>query len=315
MIKKSNIKSLTKIAGLILVILSFVFIIYSFTKVDYNLIVKNFHFSWIPLIFTLIILYSVIVIVYAVGWKLILNVCTKVKLSFRFIIGLYMRANIAKYLPGNVFHFAGRHVMLREKKVSHEALLFSNGFEIAMLILTSTAVVGVSIITGIIDIPEKVKTLIDFRFLLIALFTGFIFIISISIYLIIKNKFIEKIKYIFALNNFIYLFMIFLIYLSIFVIIGCILFTIFFMLGLEYNGLQGLFFIIAVFSLAWVGGYIVPGAPGGMGVREAIMIIMLSPIYGESMIVLSSIILRAITVAGDTLAYFIGRHSFFQEKK
>jgi hypothetical protein len=40
------------------------------------------------------------------------------------------------------------------------------------------------------------------------------------------------------------------------------------------------FSITLLFSSAWVVGYVVPGAPGGLGVREAMMVVLLAPLTG-----------------------------------
>src|SRR6185437_10148319 len=40
--------------------------------------------------------------------------------------------------------------------------------------------------------------------------------------------------------------------------------------------------LIAAFSLAWVVGFVTPGAPGGLGVREALLLLMLAPAYSAA---------------------------------
>lgn len=68
-----------------------------------------------------------------------------------------------------------------------------------------------------------------------------------------------------------------------------------------------------LFALAWVIGYIVPGAPGGLGVRESAMIILMSPLIGEGAAIALSVSLRLTTTIGDAAAFFYGviiRHYF-----
>jgi uncharacterized membrane protein YbhN (UPF0104 family) len=61
-----------------------------------------------------------------------------------------------------------------------------------------------------------------------------------------------------------------------------------------------------LFTSAWVAGYLLPGAPGGLGVREAISVALFSPIVGPGAAVGLSITMRLVTVLGDGLAFLVG---------
>jgi len=63
--------------------------------------------------------------------------------------------------------------------------------------------------------------------------------------------------------------------------------------------------IIAIFSIAWLAGFIIPGAPGGIGVREAVIIFFISPIIGEPQSIAVSIALRIVTLLGDVWFFVI----------
>jgi uncharacterized membrane protein YbhN (UPF0104 family) len=64
--------------------------------------------------------------------------------------------------------------------------------------------------------------------------------------------------------------------------------------------------LISVFALAWVVGFITPGAPGGLGVREALMVLMLAPAYTAASASVLVIALRIATTLGDALILVIG---------
>lgn len=64
--------------------------------------------------------------------------------------------------------------------------------------------------------------------------------------------------------------------------------------------------LTVLFTAAWVAGYVVPGAPGGLGVREALMVVLLSPVVGAGTAVGLGITLRLITLAGDGAAFVLG---------
>ena len=56
--------------------------------------------------------------------------------------------------------------------------------------------------------------------------------------------------------------------------------------------------LIVVFSLAWVAGFIIPGAPGGIGVREVVLIFFFQ-LIGEPESIAVAIALRFVTLLGD----------------
>lgn len=49
-----------------------------------------------------------------------------------------------------------------------------------------------------------------------------------------------------------------------------------------------------------------PGAPGDLGVLDAILVIALTPLYDAGAAVTSTIMLRLMTTAGDGLVFVIG---------
>ena len=64
--------------------------------------------------------------------------------------------------------------------------------------------------------------------------------------------------------------------------------------------------LTGVFAVAWVAGYITPGAPGGLGVREAILVAGLSPTYGPGTAVTLTLIVRVCNVAAEGLGFLSG---------
>jgi len=67
-----------------------------------------------------------------------------------------------------------------------------------------------------------------------------------------------------------------------------------------------IFQLTCLFTIAWLAGYLVPGAPGGLGVREAIMVMVLSPLLGAGAAVGLSLTLRLTTTLGDAVAFALG---------
>lgn len=63
---------------------------------------------------------------------------------------------------------------------------------------------------------------------------------------------------------------------------------------------------IGSFAVAWMAGFLAPGLPAGIGVREAILISMLSPTSGAGAAVVIATLHRLSTVGGDLLAAVAG---------
>jgi glycosyltransferase 2 family protein len=64
--------------------------------------------------------------------------------------------------------------------------------------------------------------------------------------------------------------------------------------------------LVAIFALAWVVGFVTPGAPGGLGVREALMVLMLAPLYTAASASVLVIAFRIATTLGDALTLVVG---------
>ncbi len=64
--------------------------------------------------------------------------------------------------------------------------------------------------------------------------------------------------------------------------------------------------LTALFTASWLVGYLVPGAPGGMGVREAVMVVLFTPVVGAGAAVGLGVSMRVATMLGDSLAFALG---------
>ncbi len=60
------------------------------------------------------------------------------------------------------------------------------------------------------------------------------------------------------------------------------------------------------FALAWLAGYLLPGAPAGIGVRESVMLVLFSPLFGETTAIALGVTLRLATTLADALAFLLG---------
>lgn len=61
--------------------------------------------------------------------------------------------------------------------------------------------------------------------------------------------------------------------------------------------------IIGQYALSWLIGYITVGSPGGIGIREAMMCVILSGLVQENIILASVISYRLINIIGEIIAF------------
>ena len=64
---------------------------------------------------------------------------------------------------------------------------------------------------------------------------------------------------------------------------------------------QDYWLLVAALTLAWVVGFVTPGAPAGLGVREGLLLLMLAPAYTAASASILVIALRIVTTLGDVL--------------
>jgi uncharacterized membrane protein YbhN (UPF0104 family) len=58
--------------------------------------------------------------------------------------------------------------------------------------------------------------------------------------------------------------------------------------------------------IAWFLGFVVPGAPGGIGIRESVLVLLLPPVLllSKEVVLAGALIYRVITILGEALTYF-----------
>lgn len=61
---------------------------------------------------------------------------------------------------------------------------------------------------------------------------------------------------------------------------------------------------IGAYAASWIIGFVTPGSPGGIGVREALLILILQMYISESQAVTLALVFRIITTLGDILFFF-----------
>jgi len=135
-----NIKKI-KVVGYIATIISFIFIINTFLSMDIDVSFLNNPNKIGIIIFLLALLLSLSYYFAGYAWKLILQFCAAKSINTRFVIDIYIRTNIVKYIPGNFMQFAGRNLLGSSLEISQVNILTSTIIEILLLVITALILV------------------------------------------------------------------------------------------------------------------------------------------------------------------------------
>ena len=319
-VKTVSGKALKKSLGLLFVILSFWYLLdHLFTHFDQ---LKELRVSalFLGILFLSLLLFILSHAMNVASWWILQPNKKSQGLSFLMSCEIHFRSQIAKYLPGNVFHVIKLVQGATEKGLNLKRVLFVSTLQI-ILTLIMGFIFG--LLTLFFRFEELAKVLelqklwseFEFSFkkksymilvllaLLIASYV-FLFLFFKKALSHLKEKifsFIQELKA-FSIKDIIFsLVVLFCDYL----LMGYI-----FYLVLNYfpgvNSEISYGYLTGSFAIAWVMGSIVPGAPGGMGVREAILLKLLLP-FGVSapVLVVFLLTIRLVNVLADVSVFFI----------
>jgi hypothetical protein len=213
----------------------------------------------------------------ALGWYALLRACGE-PVGLVAALRAYAISQPAKYLPGNVLHFAARHAIGRADGSGHGGLLSAAALEAASL-------VGVALLlAGICARPEMFGVYAVARWAVMA--AGGACLATAVGYLVLRRRgrglawlaahFVAAASYFVATT----------------VAFGM----------LAGEAAPGLDFMLPVVSGSWIAGFVVIGAPGGLGVREATMMQLLGSETAAALIG-AIISFRLVAIAADVCLF------------
>ena len=293
-------KKIARVLGLFITGVCFIFIfkIILSMKMDWNIFLDDYENIFIFVGISILGSLNLYFVAYA--WSLILKFVEPNRVPNRQLAYIYIKANIAKYLPGNVLNLVGRNVLAGKLGLSQKNITISTFFEI---IFFATTTLILSALFSINKISELFK-LINRYVPIWILFSIFLIILTILILIILKNN-----KYFSLLKKYLNIEFIFIsikamgLYSVYFIFSGSVLSFILSEL-LSVDVTVNLFFqLIGVYVISYFIGYITPGAPGGIGVRETILVLLITELFGTDIAVISSILHRIFTILSDVFIY------------
>ncbi len=210
------------------------------------------------------------------------------QMSFRDGFRIGMVAQIGKYLPGNIAHYAGRGLLAKQVGISFTTTGISTAIELGSAL---SAVMAIAAIAMAFD-PRPIARLpiIPASGLVAALLiaAGMVFVWTWLFRRGVDPKLLAGPTLCLAVS---------------FSLSGLSIYALSHALGHTEISLP---VAVGIFALAWGVGFVVPGAPAGLGIREAILLALLGPMVGAGPAIAIALFHRLITAAVDAVAALVG---------
>ncbi|MFT6527985.1 MAG: uncharacterized membrane protein YbhN (UPF0104 family) [Celeribacter sp.] len=224
------------------------------------------------------------------------------------VFSVFVVAQLGRYLPGNVGHYFGRVVLGRSIGIPLKA----TGIGSLIEILSALAAGALIFICAYLFVPNIFAQALEF---LPPQVTPLRMLLTILVGLTVVGLVVKKINASaqipsvdlvvwsraigFATTS---------------LMLTGISFTLFLHSMTPITGPQWALTLV-VFSMAWLAGFVTPGAPAGLGVREAVILAFLTPVFGPAVALGVSILHRLLCTIVDLITSALGWLLFVKAKK
>jgi uncharacterized membrane protein YbhN (UPF0104 family) len=290
-------KRLVRCVGVVLTIVSVIG--YSYTLIGHFDVLASLELTRFSLAATAfgIVLYPAIYGLAAGIWIYSLR-CLGASLPWRASAEIGFTAQFGKYLPGNVAHHVARVVFAKRYNVTTKLVLGSMVIE-TLCLVGCGGLIALLALLGEAELRMQIFDLLPSKRWPYWLVAALLTCLSTGAFLVCQKGLLKTLPF-----------------KPQWLIHGSILTVFVFVLhGLIAQAvLVGVFQVSAplatvtgVFALAWVVGFLTPGAPAGIGVREVVLTLGLGTICPPGVAVGLAAVLRLVSTCGDGLTYLIGR--------
>lgn len=243
-------------------------------------------------------LYALSQVIGAVAWRVTLSF-HNVRLPHARAESQLLVSQIGKYIPGNVAHLLGRFALARRDGVPSLAFGSSLLLEIAFLLTSGVLIVAFllllmpDLVTAITaDLPDDGLTASTWL-----IFCALLICIAVGQYVTWRKAGKPRLAFsksmaVLSLHG------------TNFLVLGLSLWCV--AQAVHPGGAAGIWQCLAIFTTAWVAGFLMPGAPGGIGIRDGIIVLGLGLFIDQGVGLGAAIAHRAISVLGDICLFGLG---------
>jgi len=218
-------------------------------------------------------------------------------------IQVYLKTNIAKYLPGNVWHYYGRIMAAKNANIPTSIATLSVLLEPLLMLAAALIIIVLFASQIVVSINNWKINLIMLQLLGLIIVLGILHprFLNPAIQLLDRwknkkshpeNQLIDS----FIINRY-----------PVKPLLGEIVFLglrgagfILTMLAINSLTWQQIPLLFGTFSCAWVMGLVIPGAPGGLGVFETIAILLLQYHFPAALVISAIALYRLVSILAET---------------
>lgn len=291
-------KRIVRVLGALLALLCMVFIVRQFAQAGtwQKIVDSPYAGRLLGLSLLAAPVYMIGLIAAGVAWWSAQSAYMSVRPPLRPLFAVYAVTQFAKYLPGNVGHYVGRHVLLRRYDMPHAALVMGTLTEAGFMVLAALVWAASNLH---VLLPEAAVSLASWEMLLAeTLALGALITVlqmcrrrSYHLNSLIPLKSPGRLLPVLPLH------------LALFAMMAAALMVPARALPVSDSVML---LLPGAAAASWVAGFLVIGAPAGIGVREAIFIALLRGQMAESDILLLAAGFRIATFGGDILFLLLG---------
>jgi uncharacterized membrane protein YbhN (UPF0104 family) len=257
--------------------------------------------------------YAAAAIIMGLGWVLLLS-AVKAGASPVMALAIFLLAQAAKYVPGNVAHLLGRVVLSQRAGIG--------SLEVATLLaIEVSAIAAGGTLAALYLVPDL---LLSYAFLWKAAAVGGCLLILVVVLLFVlhvnlgKSAAVRRIRdaasrwliitkdLMWHWRNVPFLLAYCLMVAAAFFMLGYFMQEVIKAIDPAIATRLNLVQVTAILAAAWLVGFVTPGAPAGIGVREAALVALLSPVTGNDIGLAAAALSRIMSVVGDAVVTLIG---------
>lgn len=306
---QAGIKKYVKLMGNVVSALSILFVISALLRTDFDMATVKDWKLFLASCLVGVLIKTVTVFMSGCAWCRWLEFFSGKRCDRREAVRVYAKANIGKYLPGNVMHYVERNLFAGKLELSQKQIAAASVVEVCSLVLAAFLMSVLLAFSQTREAVQMVFTKFAFsskQLVLLAAGICVLLVACAAIFFCLRRKLAGLWKEISGRGGGFgkAFFQCFLIYMAVLILLGIILVLMYWYLAGRPSYRQAVS-MIAAYIIAWVLGFVVPGAPGGIGVRELALTLLLPPVTGTDLVAALSVLHRLITVIGDFVAYIL----------
>ena len=288
------LRRLARTAGRLVTVAAFVFIALAIRREWSAVADRHLPLRIWPAVAGLAAVYGTALMLNAEAWHRLISDFARTRLPRRITLPSYALSQLAKYVPGNVFQYVGRHGLMSRAGVANAPLLRAVTWDIGFLLIGATLAALLAFVLFPINVAFLSAELLRDAAVVAALVAVLaVAALSLSPWLA-RQVSAARPQVATAAVVIPLLLGFFTVQASAFTLVG----------ALVEGRLVPQLATVAV--IAWIAGFLPLGTPAGLGTREAVILLLAGPLVGPADAIVVAALFRLTTTLGDCVCYAIG---------